>query len=291
MSNNSILAGLVEGECVDPHGSDVQLLAELACSREEICRELQEVVADFLCQVEWQAKGDDFIIYVLADHDADQDQLLTILARFLDERPSFLRFVETRLVQRSSLFTPRHGFSFVAGNPVGPRAIILAAGNHAFGSGNHPSTSLVIELLEELPVIPSPVLDVGCGTGILSLVSCRLGAGQVVGVDIDDETVAAAVENARINEMADRLTFGSAPLSEVEGVFPLILANLTGSVLYRLMDGISNKAAPEALLIVSGLQGRQGDEAETLAARYGWQLEKSRNLGKWQARVFIRSGA
>jgi 2-polyprenyl-3-methyl-5-hydroxy-6-metoxy-1,4-benzoquinol methylase len=287
MSGESILTGLVDGECVDP-GGDVQLLVELSCLGEDICRDLQAALGALPCRVEWQAKASDYHCYVLGHLGADQDQLLLALSRFLDDQPGQLRIIESRLVQRSKGAAARHGFRFVASDPQGPRDIVLATGNHAFGSGNHPSTSLVVELLEKLIEIPSTVLDVGCGTGVLAIIAGRLGAGQVVGIDIDQDAVLVASENARANNMADRLSFTTSSLQEVDGPFALILANLTASVLYRLMESITSKARPGTRLIVSGLQGRQGDEAEKLAAHHGWHLKKRRALGKWQVRLFGR---
>ncbi|MBU0679976.1 MAG: 50S ribosomal protein L11 methyltransferase [Proteobacteria bacterium] len=287
MSGESILTGLLDGECVDPRG-DVQLLVELSCLGEDICRDLQAALRALPCRVEWQAKESFFQSYVLGDHGADQDQLLLVLSRFLDGQPGQLRIIESRLVQRSRGGTARHGFRFVASDPQGPQDIVLATGNHAFGSGNHPSTSLVVELLEELPEIPATVLDVGCGTGVLSIIAGRLGAQRVVGVDIDEEAVLVAIENARANNLTDRLSFTTSQLHEVDGPFALILANLTASVLCRLMDSITSKAGPGTQLIISGLQGRQGDEAEEMAAQHGWHLEERRALGKWQVRLFGR---
>lgn len=286
MNRESMLTGLGTGECVDPNG-DVQLLAELACSDEDICRALQEAMVSQSCQVEWQAAGRDFNLYVLADQGADQDQILAALVGFLDNRPNKLHLIETRLVQRPPVVLPGHGFRFVRSNASGPKDIILAAGSHAFGSGDHPSTNLVIELLEELSEIPSPVLDVGCGTGVLSIIAARLGARQVVGLDIDDEAVMVASVNAQANNLADRLSFTTSSLQEIGGSFALILANLTASVLYRLMSALTRKAELGSRLIISGLQGRQGDEAEELAARQGWHLEERRALGKWQALLFV----
>ncbi len=283
-----MLAGFGAGECIDPCG-EVQLLAEVSCPDEDLCRRLQDALLLLPCQVEWQQTGTDFTAYVLGDKGADQDHLLATLATFLDGRPNQLRLIETKMVQNSPDIIARHGFHFVSNNdPIGPRNIVLVAGSHAFGSGHHPSTSLVVELLEELPEIPSPVLDVGCGTGVLSIVVARLGARQVVGVDIDEEAVMVASENARANNLADRLSFSTSPLHEVAGSFSLILANVTASVLYRLMAALTSKAEPGAWLIVSGLQGRQGDEAVEAVAKYGWRLDKRRALGKWQARVFVK---
>ncbi len=287
MSSKSILDALAGGECVDPDG-DVQLLVELSCLDEELCRSLQEAVRHLPCQVEWQAAGPAFTLYVLGDYDADQDELLAVLARFVDGQEGQLRLIETRLVQGAQASLARHGFRFVSDAPQGPKDIVLAPGSHAFGSGNHPSTNLVVELLEEEAALAASVLDVGCGTGVLAIIAARLGARRVVGVDIDRDSVRVAAENARANDLTEHLAFTTSPLPEIEGAFGLILANLTASVLYRLMAAITSKAAPGCRLIISGLQGRQGDEAAELAASYGWRLEKRRALGKWQARLCVR---
>lgn len=290
MNGESILTGLVDNECVDP-ATAAHLLVELSCEGEESCRALASALETLPCQVEWQAAEAGFCSYVLADHGADHDQLLGAVGRFLDQWPDQVRLRETRLVQGRQGGVARHGFCFVEKKGSTSRDIVLAAGSHAFGSGRHPSTALVVELLEEFAVMPSPVLDVGCGTGVLSLVAGRLGAGQVVGVDIDQEAVRVAADNARANELAHKLCFTTTPLSEVAGPFALIVANLTASVLYRLLDGITGLAGPAGVLILSGLQGRQGDEATAWATARGWQLAKSRTLGKWQARQLVRISA
>lgn len=284
MSSNSILAGLAMDECIDP-GGEVQLLAEFFCASRETGQVLQEALLLLPCQVEWQARGPGFSLYVLADQGADSDQLLAALASFLDGRPGQLRLIETKLVHSKQVARANHGFDFISRGPAGPRDILLASGTHAFGSGNHPSTTLAVDLLTALPAIPSPVLDVGCGTGVLALVAARLGAGRVVGVDIDPEAVRVALENGRLNNLAERLFFTTASLSEVAGPFALILANVTASVLYRLLGQITSQAQPGCRLIVSGLLGRQGEEAVLFAAGLGWRLEEGRSLGKWQARL------
>ncbi len=290
MSKGSILARFSKGECLDP-GGDVQLLAELNCQSEAVCRSLQNELEPLPCQIEWHASSDHLIVYVLGDKNADQDQLLAAIADFIDGQPGQIHFVENRLVQDCSVFSARHGFRFVNSDPAGDKEILLAAGSHAFGSGSHPSTSLVVEFLEELAEIPSPVLDVGCGTGILSLVAARLGAGQVVGIDIDQKAVDVAATNACSNHLEEKVSFSSASLQELQGAFPLILANLTGSVLFRLLEDISAKAGPGSRLIISGLQGRQGDEAEKLASNYGWKVESRKSMGKWQALLFDKTVA
>lgn len=286
MSSSFIHDGLLGRECIDP-GADVQLLVELLAPSAALCAELAGQLQAVPCRVEWcRRAAEGYGLYILADPGVDHDRLLARVALLVDGRGQ-IALVETRLVQKTPLTRARHGFSFVGTEPGSAMDITLVGNSHAFGSGNHPSTALVVELLEELPEIPSPVLDVGCGTGVLSLVAARLGAASVLGLDIDQQAVATAVGNAAANKLSAEVHFTTSPLAEVTGSYALILANLTASVLYRLLADMSDKTAGHCRLIVSGLQGRQGEEAEELVGRYGWRLVTRRSLGKWQARLFV----
>ncbi|PLX49604.1 MAG: hypothetical protein C0613_06855 [Desulfobulbaceae bacterium] len=286
MNSSFIHDGLLGRECIDP-GADVQLLVELVVPSAALCVELAGQLQTLPCRVEWcRRAAQGYCLYILADPGVDKDRLLARVALLVDGRQQ-IALVETRLVQKPPLTGARHGFSFVDTKSGRATHITLAGNSHAFGSGNHPSTALVVELLEELPEVPSPVLDVGCGTGVLSLVAARLGAASVLGLDIDAEAVATAVANAAANNLSAQTRFTTSPLAEVAASYALILANLTASVLYRLLADMSDRAAGHGRLIVSGLQGRQGDEVEELAGRYGWRLVTRRCLGKWQARLFV----
>ena len=81
------------------------------------------------------------------------------------------------------------------------------------------------------------VLDVGCGSGLLSIVCARLGAEQVLGLDIDANAVALAAENAERNGAADRCRFAVTPVAEVAGQFDLVVANMPSSEIIRQLVG------------------------------------------------------
>ncbi len=155
----------------------------------------------------------------------------------------------------------------------------------SFGSGSHPSTRLAMVLLEKSckKRLPQQVLDLGCGSGILALLAARAGAQHVLGVEIDLESVAAARANVEANGFDEIMTVSDRSLSEIEGSFDLILANLTASVLYRLEKDIHRLAADSARLVVSGLQGRQGEETVGRLEKRGWQKRNQEASGKWQA--------
>lgn len=123
----------------------------------------------------------------------------------------------------------------------------------AFGTGTHASTQLVLEELQVLAdegVIPDRILDVGCGSGILSIAAAkRWPAAHVIAIDNDPIAVTATAENAQHNNVA----VGAAitPLGEIAGTFPIVLANIQAHVLRELKAALVEKTA--GTIILSGL--------------------------------------
>jgi ribosomal protein L11 methylase PrmA len=163
-------------------------------------------------------------------------------------------------------------------------------GGKAFGSGSHPSTRLAVSLLEQAAgqMLPGQVLDVGCGSGVLSLISARLGVRQTVGVDISPDSLAVARNNVELNNLSGRITIIDTPVRDIAGPFDLIVANLTLSVLYCLLADLRRLCRVGGSLIVSGLQGKQADDVLPRLQESGWQLAKRAREGKWQAMMLSR---
>src|SRR5690606_34532708 len=93
----------------------------------------------------------------------------------------------------------------------------------AFGTGSHPTTRLCLEWLCEAVVPGCSVLDYGCGSGILGIAAAKLGAGEVLGIDIDEKAVDAARDNAARNHADMRLQHSAVPLGDA---FDLVVANI-----------------------------------------------------------------
>ncbi|MBU0908227.1 MAG: 50S ribosomal protein L11 methyltransferase, partial [Proteobacteria bacterium] len=167
---------------------------------------------------------------------------------------------------------------------------IFFDGGKAFGSGSHPSTRLAVSLLEAAAdqMSTAEVLDVGCGSGVLSLISARLGVRRTVGVDICSDSLAVARRNVEQNNLCDCITILNTPVQDIAGPFDLIMANLTLSVLYCLLADLGRLSRVGGLLIVSGLQGQQAQGVLPRLQESGWQLEKSAREGKWQAMLLRR---
>ena len=171
----------------------------------------------------------------------------------------------------------------------------------AFGTGTHPSTQLCLEFIEEtfgqpgtLNLQPATVIDIGCGSGILSIGALKLGASFALGVDIDEAAVHASRENARANAIPeDRFALGVGSVTEVlTGKYqiknaPLVLANILAPVLVRLFDGnMADLVAPGGRIVLSGILEEQAEEVIRAAQAKGLVLSGRKQSGDWVALVF-----
>ena len=132
---------------------------------------------------------------------------------------------------------------------------ILLDPGMAFGTGTHASTRLVLEEMQALAdagLQPDRVLDVGCGSGILSIAAAlRWPDARIVAVDHDQLAVDATIENAANNHVAARIAASTQTLGELQGTFPLVLANIQAHVLRELEDALIARST--GTLILSGL--------------------------------------
>jgi ribosomal protein L11 methyltransferase len=125
----------------------------------------------------------------------------------------------------------------------------------AFGTGTHPTTSVCLKLLTEhlQAVQGTRVLDVGCGSGILSLAALKLGARAAVGVDIDNQAVMVAQHNAALNDLQHCVRFAHGSWEITEGVFDIIVANIYLGPLLQMIPPLARRLAPHGFLLVSGI--------------------------------------
>lgn len=158
----------------------------------------------------------------------------------------------------------------------------------AFGTGMHPTTQLCLQAVEELVLPGIDVIDLGCGSGILSIAAAHLGAGNVTAVDIDPDAIRIARENIRENNVADRIRVAQGSLADLlEGRFGvtsarLVLANILARVLVQMLaGGLANLVLPGGHLILSGILLEQSETVEKALADAGLQLKERRPFDDW----------
>ncbi len=172
----------------------------------------------------------------------------------------------------------------------------------AFGTGTHPTTQLCLELMEKSSDLLGlkdltglRVIDVGCGSGILSIAALKLGATNVLGVDIDEESVKNSRENADTNGVGDELILGVGSVGEIlAGKFafiqaPLVVANILAPVIVRLFDaGLADLIAEHGAIVLSGILFEQEQNVIEAGQAKGLQLNERRQIGDWVALTMSR---
>lgn len=137
----------------------------------------------------------------------------------------------------------------------------------AFGTGHHATTRLCLDVLQDELRPGDRVLDVGCGTGVLSIAAALLGAGEVLGVDTDADAVRSTRANARDNHAAVAAELGSVEV--VTEPADVVLANIITPTLLAMTDQLVGCVRPGGLLVLSGVSSERGDEAVAAFERAG----------------------
>ena len=154
----------------------------------------------------------------------------------------------------------------------------------AFGTGTHATTRMCLELLDKYVSDNTKMLDIGCGSGILSIAGALLGSKQVIGVDIDNTSVKVSRENSKINNMTDRTKFLSGNLCEkITGKFDVICANIVADVIISLLNDVPKYMNDNAVFLCSGIIDiRENDVIEALNIK-GFEILEIRNSENWRA--------
>ena len=160
--------------------------------------------------------------------------------------------------------------TWVAAPEVGAEErIVRIDPGRTFGSGSHPTTRLVLGLLEGLVQPDDQVLDVGCGSGVLAVAAACFGAASVVAIDIDPDAPEITNANAERNGVSTRVTASNEPLAAVAATdrrFEVVAANLLAPVIAELAVDLVGNVAPNGALVVSGLLADRWEDTTTLLA-------------------------
>ena len=163
------------------------------------------------------------------------------------------------------------------------KTVFLMDSGVAFGTGQHETTSMCLEFLENLDLSNQTVLDVGCGSGILGLCALLLGAKSAELVDIDVQATDVALHNAQINGLDGLCQIKTGNLTEkTTGTFNIVFANLTADILQLLYQDISTVVHSGTTLILSGILDIKLDGIVELYSQK-FDILEIKQKGEWRA--------
>jgi len=158
----------------------------------------------------------------------------------------------------------------------------------AFGTGLHPTTQLCVLATEALVRPGAKVLDLGTGTGILAMAAAKLGAGQILAVDNDEDAVMATRRNAAANQLSDRIDLVHGSLEDVTAAYDLVLANILAPIIISMAEsGLAERVRHGGTLVVSGILEEQTDDVAAALEANGLQVTERRQQEEWVALVAI----
>ena len=153
----------------------------------------------------------------------------------------------------------------------------------AFGTGTHETTRLCLEALENYITKDTHMLDVGCGSGILSVAGMLFGAKDVIGVDIDKLAVKVAIENGKLNGLeypAYNMIVGNL-IDRVSGTFDVVTANIVADAIIMLTPDVKKFLSKESVYIVSGIIDIREDEVMSCLIENDFKIINRRTENGW----------
>ena len=155
----------------------------------------------------------------------------------------------------------------------------------AFGTGLHPTTALCLEILDDLVSATSPetVLDVGTGSGVLALAALMMGVPRALGVDLDEEALRVAAENARLNGLDDRLRLARGGPADIAGTWPLVLANVLAAPLIEMAPALVRRIGHHGQLVLSGIPTSIEQDVDHAYSRLGMRRVSVTSRAGWVA--------
>ena len=183
--------------------------------------------------------------------------------------------------------------SWMEYEPAAGEVVIAMDPGMAFGTGHHPTTRMCLAELDRLVKPGMSVLDVGTGSGILTIAAAKLGAGRIHALDVDAVAIRAARANVRANNLRRTVRLERRALSadaEPPGEFDLVIANLYTNVIVSLANALAAHVRADGLLVVSGIMAERAGEVELALDAAGCALLRTERQGDWAALVARKGG-
>ena len=175
---------------------------------------------------------------------------------------------------------------WIAYEPKDGEQVVLLDSNMAFGTGEHETTSMCVELMQEYVSSASVCIDVGCGSGILGISAIKLGAQKAYLTDIDPIAVESALHNAKLNGVDEKTVVAHSNLLDNADIkADIMMANITGEVLKMLAPSIPKNLKADGVLILSGIIESRLEMVKEAYLAVGMEVIYERRKGEWFALV------
>ncbi len=160
----------------------------------------------------------------------------------------------------------------------------------AFGTGTHPTTVMCIQALERTVVEGDLVVDVGTGSGVLSIAAALLGAKHVQALDLDEVAVRSARINVKLNKVQDRITVSQGNLLDgVDQQADVVVANILAEVIMRFTDDVAKVVKPNGYFIASGIIQPKKEDVKNAIITSGFTIEETIQMEDWVALIAKRN--
>ena len=158
----------------------------------------------------------------------------------------------------------------------------------SFGTGHHETTFLMIRQMLQLDLIGKNVLDMGCGTGVLAILACKMGAKKVRAIDIDEWSYTNSLENAKSNDCNGiEIEQGDVELLKGPESYDIILANINRNVLLSDIPNYVNRLNKDGLLLLSGFFTEDLEQITSVCAKTGLRLENFQEKNNWVSAKYV----
>ena len=164
------------------------------------------------------------------------------------------------------------------------RVVLSIDPGAAFGTGTHATTRMCLGLLERFVYPDCTLLDIGSGSGILSIASVLLGAKHADGVDIDPVAVKVADENAEMNNISDKVSYIKGDLCDkISNRYDVVCANIVADVIISLLSNVDNFMKEDSVFICSGIIDVRENDVKAAFERFGYEIIDEETMENWRA--------